>query len=470
MKTLLLNLPNREKVIRRARCSYRAFGFCYPPLELLYLGGILKKWKHSNPVLLDAIAEKLCLQSVLRLIKKERFDLIVCILGFEHIDDDIQCIKAIKKHLPASKIIGIGYLSTILPEEVLKISHIDILLLGEPEVTFSELYDRLASSLDIKDLKGVAYKKDGKIIVNDRRERIKNLDMLPFPPRELLKSFSLYNGLFTPRPFTTVLTSRGCKHGCSYCVQPYSIGISIRSVENIIEEIKELYFNFGVKCIRFTDDNFFASKQRIRELCSHLIDDDIKISWVALARIDDLDKDLCRLMKKAGCIRLDLGVESGSNRVLQYLNKGYNVDAIKKQVAMISSVGIQTNAKFIVGGEHEKDEDFEATLKLAKTLPFDFVEAMQIRFYPGTPLFDMQKKDIKFNLLPYHSAVKGYDSSKALSRERKFFLHCYCSMRHFKKLALLFVRYPLVFLTIAIQMFCYIINPYLLNTKRKDFA
>jgi len=470
MKTLLLNLPNKEKVIRRARCSYRAFGFCYPPLELLYLGGILKKWKQANPVLLDAIAEKLQLQSVLHFIKKGEFDLIVCILSFEHIDDDIQSINIIKKHFPVSKVISIGYLSTILPEEMLKASCIDILLLGEPEITFSELYDRLCSSSSIEDVKGIAYKKNGKIIVNKRRERIKNLDMLPFPPRELLKSSLLYNGLFTRRPFATILTSRGCKHSCNYCVQPYGTGTSIRSVRNIVEEIRELYFDFGIRCIRFTDDNFFASKQHVKQLCRQLIDEDIKISWVALARIDDLDKDLCVLMKKAGCIRLDLGVESGSNRVLRYLNKGYDVDTIKKQVYMINDVGIQTSAKFIVGGEHEKDEDFEDTLKLAKTLPFDFVEAMQIRFYPGTPLFNTKKKDIEFNLLPYRSAVVGYDLSKALSRERKFFLHCYCSKRQLKKLVVIFVKHPIAFLTIAIQMFCFIVSPYLLNTKRKDFA
>lgn len=469
MRVLLLNLPNKEKIIRRARCSYKAFGFCYPPIELLYLSGILKYWNKEDFVIIDAIAENKSVDYILDYVKKESFDIIVFIASFEYIDQDLQVVELLRETLPKCTIICFGYFPTIYAEEILRCSSVDIILMGEPEISFSEVCDNLRDAVDLENTDGIAFRKNGRIKINKLRNRIKDLDILPFPPRELLNN-ALYCEPFAPRPFTTIVTSRGCRYKCKHCIQPYGPSVSIRSAASVINEIIMLFSNFGTKCIRFCDDDFFVSRERVINICRILIKERIKISWICLARVDDIDRELCDIMREAGCIRLDIGIESGSDRMLQYFKKGYSVDIIKKQIKIIRNSGIQVSAKFIIGGNYEEDDDFERTLELIKNLPFNFVEASMLRLYPGTPLFADSKTNIRFNIFPYENLLVGHNVKKDLEKEKKFFKSYYFNLVIIWRLIKLYFSFPRDFLLISIKLLFYIIDPFYVNRSRKDFS
>ena len=184
MKVLLLNIPNKESIVRRMRCSYRSFGFYYPPIELLYLGGILREWKNERPILLDAIAERKKDKEVLKVVKKNAFDIIVCILGFECIDQDMHFLDRVSAASPRSKIICFGYYASIFPVEIMKSCNVDVVIVGEPEITFSQVYDKLQAGEDLSGVEGIAYRDSGRIQETGKRGRI-DFNELPLPLRDV---------------------------------------------------------------------------------------------------------------------------------------------------------------------------------------------------------------------------------------------------------------------------------------------
>lgn len=187
MKTLLLNLPYKNKIIRRFRCSYNSPGFLFPPLELLSLGGIVKEWKGDSVELLDAVAESISIEQCIERITEYDPTIIVTITGLEHFQNDVEAIQRIKETLPHIKILCMGYYPTIFSKEILEKTSIDFLLLNEPELSFSKLYDCLKAGTKTDEIDGIAFKKGSSITINNYTSRIDDLDGLPYPMHSLLK-------------------------------------------------------------------------------------------------------------------------------------------------------------------------------------------------------------------------------------------------------------------------------------------
>lgn len=442
MKTLLLNLPNKDtseyktdkkettkyktdKIMRRYMCSYNAPNFLFPPQELISLGGIIIEWKKENPGLIDAIAEELDLKTTIKKIKEFNPDVLVTIAGFECFEDDMFAIKEIKKSIPKLKIICFGHYPTIFAKEILSKTEIDIILLGEPDITFSELYDKLNRKKSYKRLRGIVYKTKGKIIINKLRDRIKNLDELPFPAYSLLKR-ELYNEPFLRKPFTTLQTTRGCPFMCNYCVKTYGREVAVQSAESIFKYIKRLISEHEITNFRFMDDTFIIDKERIIKLCKLIIDNKLKIKWTALSRVDVLDQDVLWYMKKAGCKRLYIGIESGSQRILDYYHKGYKVTDIKKKIDLIKKSRIEAIGFFMVGAPKETIVDLEKSINLAKKLNLDYAIISKLIVYPGTPLYEKLKDKIDFSLFPYKNEFKnGLKNEEYKKWEKKFYEEFY---------------------------------------------
>ena len=306
MKSALLNLPYPERIIRRYTCTYHAPNFLFPPLELMYLGGIIKEWKKDDRILVDAIAEGLNLDKVVNRLKDYQPEFLVFMTGIETFNSDMQMIANIKSNLPALKIASVGYLPSIFPKEILENNPaIDYIIMDEPEISFSELYDYLKDRRGLNDLSGIAYRDDGKISIGRKRERIKDLDGLPFPDRSLIRQ-ELYNEFLLKRPFTTIQTSRGCPFECTFCIRTYGREIVHRSVENILREIEEVILKYKIKTIRFMDDIFCLNKEKVTRLCESILEKGFKFQWTALSRIGTLDNEVLSLMKRAGLKRLYL--------------------------------------------------------------------------------------------------------------------------------------------------------------------
>ena len=320
----------------------------------------VKRYASNNPII----------SSIQTLLKEHQCR----ILGF-HIDsENLWTIRRIllnlKNSIPDLFIIIGGPQVTGDAELALKrIPYADCAVIGEGEITFTELVKEIKSdSLNLETIKGIGYIVDGEYRYTGSRKIHKDLDIFPFPRR---KNYSLDPDLI----FNNISTGRGCVGNCTFCFEgtKKDNSLRLRSTDSVIEEIDYIIENLdGLRCFAFLDDTFIITPQRTETICNHLIDKyDGKIGWFCEARVDILIKNLhlLPLMKRAGLIRIQLGGESGNQRVLDAYNKHMQVEQLITVVKEIYKVGIPSvYINFIIGGALETLETFNDTIELAKHL------------------------------------------------------------------------------------------------------
>ncbi|MFA6451415.1 MAG: radical SAM protein, partial [bacterium] len=322
MKTAFVNLPYPIPIVRRYRCSYNAPTFLLPPIELMYLEAVARKWNNQKTIVIDAVAEGLNGDQVLDKLKSFGPDLIATITGVESVNTDMAEIRRLKLAMPDVRIVMMGHLVTVFPEEYLNDGIADYIIASEPEETFSELCKKLDSGNSTEKMPGLFSFPEGRLSVGPPRLRMENIDSLPFPDRTLIDN-SRYGEPFCKKPFTTMLSSRGCPFNCVYCISTYGDKMSFRSPENILEEIK-IIAGSGIRALRFLDDTFNVRTKRVAEICELIISSGIRLEWTCLSRPDTIDPEVLPLMRRAGCIRLYMGIESGSQKMLDLYRRGYD--------------------------------------------------------------------------------------------------------------------------------------------------
>jgi len=363
------------------------------PLGLAYLAASLEE--NNIPVeVIDAWAERLDIKSLRkRILILDPADLIGITVMSPTYTDSINTIRLVKESCPESKIIIGGTHPSSLPDECMRqIPEIDFAVAGEGD----NLIVKLAKALDDKTqdlsyIKGLFYRDNNKIIGSDKTEPIKDLDSLPFPARHLFPSTSRYR---THPPYrlynsyATMITSRGCPFRCSYCTKSVS-GQNFRyqSPRRIIEEIKLLVDKYKIKQIHFYDDNFTINIKHIEEICDAIIQNNIKVLWSCVTRVDLVNEGLLKKMKQAGCWLISYGVESGNQKILDSVRKGYSIDQIKEVFFLTKKVGIRTLGYFMAGFPGETEETLDDTVKLSLFLDPDFVSWSITALYPGSDLY-----------------------------------------------------------------------------------
>ena len=442
MKTVFVNLPFLKRLVRRYTCSYYAPNFLFPPLELMYLAAIVERQKKDTAMIIDAIAEGLTLREVIERCRLFQPDLFVFMTGLETFSSDLEAAEKVKLALPYAKTVCLGYLPTQFPGEILKnVPFIDFIIMDEPEMPFSSLYDKLKDKESVRALSGIAGRADGQIDIGPKAERIKDPDILPFPARHLVKNH-FYHEFFSSRPFTTIQASRGCPSLCTYCIRTFGQKVGFRSLTNILEEIKEAMVNSGIKTFRFIDDNFCMDKSRVREFCELILSNKIKFQWACLSRVDSLDQELLTLMKRAGCFRIYFGIETFSKRVLDIYQKGYHPDRIFPLVTMVKKANIEAAGFFMIGGI-QTEEEFERDIRLAKKTALDYITAEKVIPYPGTPLFEQMKDEIDFQLFPYKNRLKdAQEEIKIFQWEKEFYSKFYIRPGYMLRMLMRSLRFP----------------------------
>lgn len=461
MKALILNLPNENSIVRRFICSMNSPGFLFPPLELSYLAAIAENTPGCKVYFIDAIASRLNEKDVSKKILEINPDIVMTILGYEHCGKDIDVINNIFNENKKAKIIVMGYLPTVYPREMLGMSKIDIIIRNEPEDTFKELlanYPHITSD-DIEKINGITFKKeDGEIITTPDRERIYNLDMLPFPARHLW-DIDKYSEPFFGKPFTTIQTARGCPYKCSFCTRTYGNRYTFRSVGNILKEIKECVSVYKIKNFRFIDDTFPINKKRTLELCKKIIDENLFINWVCLTRIDLMDRERLELMKRSGCKRVYIGIESGSNNILKYYKKGYSKEDIIPAINRAKGIGLEVVGYFVIGSLKETESDFQETLEIAKKCKLDLVSCARMAPYPGTDIFVERMGEIEFSINPFVCRYKSEEYEKELEEKvRTFYKQVYLNPSFILRVIKWFMKYPLQSISGSIIFFKYLLG------------
>jgi anaerobic magnesium-protoporphyrin IX monomethyl ester cyclase len=302
-------------------------------------------------------------------------------------------IKIIKKNNPKTKII-IGNSLAVAGDLLMK-NGADIIVYGEGEEAIQEIVLALESKLSLNKIKGISY--NGKR--NPSRECAKNLDIFPFPAYDL---FPTEKYLKTPiddataNPDMNMVVSRGCPYNCGYCYKNFGNKYRIRSVKNVIDEIKLLVNKYGIRAIAFVDDNFGINKIWLEEFCKKV--KYLNLEWGCMTRVDSpiLNKETLRKMKEAGCKSIGFGLESASQEILDKMNKGIKVKQIENAIKIVRNSGIRGDGSWMFGYPGE-------TIKTAKeTINFCYKNNLPLWWgfttpYPETPLWEWAIKNKKIN-------------------------------------------------------------------------
>jgi len=241
------------------------------------------------------------------------------------------------------------------------------------------------------------------------RPYIKNIDELP-PPARYLMNMDFYlrtkdrlpqTYLYFVPPDTktaSILTSRGCPHRCIFCHNTWrGIPFRLHSAERIISEIEQLISSYGIRALFFVDDNLFADVPRLRKLCELIKINRFNIIWGANARVDNIDIETLKVAKQAGCRQVTFGFESGSQRILDVLNKGTTVEQNRKAVKLCNRAGIIPQGTVMIGNPTETIEDIRATQEFIRKSKIESLGVCIATPYPGT---DLWKWCVENRLIP----------------------------------------------------------------------
>ena len=309
------------------------------------------------------------------------------IVGFSvitspNIEAAIAQSKEFKRIIPGVKVVWGGVHPSILPEQTLREPYIDYVAIGAGEYTLLELVQCLGNGhMKLEEIKGLAYKKDGQIFINEPRPFIKNLDELPDPAWHLVDAKKYSN--------ITLCTGRGCPFRCAFCynIAFYKRHTSTFTGERVIAQIEYLKKRYGTKHITFFEDNFTGNRRRLHEFCNLVIRRKLKIKWDCDSRAD-LDEEDIALMAKAGCVSVGLGIETGSQKMLDFIQKDITIEEMEKTFWLLVKYKIRPLIYIIYGLPTETVEDFKMSLALLDRL--DKPPYMYHRFVPcpGSILLD----------------------------------------------------------------------------------
>jgi radical SAM superfamily enzyme YgiQ (UPF0313 family) len=356
---------------------------------LLEIATYLKYNGFENVGIIDGEIEKIPFKELLEKVINIQPAIALIQATTPTINDDLVFASLIKKGTTKTKIIISGLHGTVFADSLLNRPFIDYVVLGEPEETIPELLDFvLEGQGDISNLKGVAYRLGGSIFVNERRPQRGSYDYPVLPDRSLLKNHDYIMPL-TGKPFSVIKVSRGCDYACSFCTSSvyYGRGWRGRSPANIIEEIKDVKINYGIDNFLFLADTFNANQEFVDSLCSMIVDEKLGINWVSNCRPDLVQEESVRLMSKAGCMLVSLGIESHDAEVLKANKKNLTSGSVEKCLKIFNKYGILTYGYYIFGLEKENKKTALRTIFRSSKSDLDFAAFYSLTPYPGTEYF-----------------------------------------------------------------------------------
>jgi anaerobic magnesium-protoporphyrin IX monomethyl ester cyclase len=322
------------------------------------------------------------------------------LIGFTTVTLTANTVKRLaagmRSALPGALLAAGGPHPSALPGDMLP--DVDLAVRGEGETTFHELLRRVAAGADWRDVPGVSHLDGGKLVDNPQPPLIEDIDGIPFPARDLLPMDRYqhhYPYKTRNKNFTTFFTSRGCPFHCAFCSQHVIWGgrVRFRSLDNTFAEIDSLVSGFDPSFFFFYDDTFSLKRERVVEFSNRLIRGGYNFNWSCLTRADCLDDDLIALMKKAGCIEFQIGIESGNNSVLNSIHKKVKLDTLSDTFKLIKKHKMRTKGFFILGHFEDTKESMRDTVDTALALDPSWVFFSTLVPLPGSELYDTAVKN-----------------------------------------------------------------------------
>jgi len=386
MPSVLLVNPNYQQHI--SAVAQTTVG---PPLGLGYLAASLEE-QGNRVEILDANAESLSLKSTVERIREARPDLVGLTAVTPTIELCHEIARGVKASLPGKKCVVGGSHPSALPRRTLAaFPSFDCLVKGEGERTLVEIVERLQDWDALEEVQGLCFRRsNGQIVEKEGRPPATDLDGLPPPARHLLPNH-LYRNPESDR-FTGVIAMRGCPGTCGYCSvhNVFGRGIRQRTPEKVAEEVAECHQRFGARFLSFMDDTFSWDREWVLSLCREMEKRSIPnhLKWICLTRVDTVDRDLLGIMKRAGCHRVEFGIESGSQRILDCMNKRIRVEQIREAFRAARDIGLSTFGFVMLNFPGEDRTSLRETRRLVLDVDPDFIQVSFATPYPGTRLYD----------------------------------------------------------------------------------
>jgi magnesium-protoporphyrin IX monomethyl ester (oxidative) cyclase len=388
-----------------------------PPLGIAYLGAFVRDMVDIK--LMDALIEapynRKNINENMELVGLSYDDIIARVREYEPDLVGFSCVfsgqfasikelaSRIKKEIdPETVLVAGGTHPSFLPERSLNQTELDYIVIGEGELTFRDLILAHNKGHGIEDIDGLAYRNGDAIKVNPRVNLVENLDDLPFPARDLLPMEKYFKvnipmGLhWMKKPNTPIITSRGCPCKCAFCSSTLHWGkrYRCRSPENVLSEIEHLKDTYGVRELKFQDDNLTMPRKRARAIFQGMVDRGLAMPWntpngVAIWTLDD---DMLKLMRQSGCYELTLAVESGDPWVLKNIvKKPLKLEKAMEVSRLARKNKIVTMGYFVIGFPGEKMENIHNTLQFMKDLYLDYTAVFIYNPLPGSELWQVCK-------------------------------------------------------------------------------
>jgi anaerobic magnesium-protoporphyrin IX monomethyl ester cyclase len=360
-----------------------------PPLGLAYLAGALREAGYSRLRILDANISRDQGADIERALALDPPDIVGLSLTTPLFKTALDLTRTIKGRRPRTKVILGGVHPTLFPGDVAGQESVDCVVFGEGERTVVELMRRIENGGEPDDIPGVAFRKNGRVVVNPGRPLIANLDDLPWPAYDLLPIRKYSNPQASHAPLGMMLTSRGCPFQCIFCDNHIVLGKRYRaySAPRMIEELRILVQRFGVKEIMFKESDFTLDRERVRSFCELLLREPKRVFWSCNGHIGRMDSAMLRDMRRAGCRLIQYGVESGEQRILDILKKGTTVAQIVETFRLTRQAGIKAVANFMIGNPGDTRQTIARTIRLAKSIGADFANIQFCAPFPGTELY-----------------------------------------------------------------------------------
>jgi len=366
----------------------------YPSLGPLYIAATLKQ-NNIDVHLIEARTENLSYDKVIEEVKKEDPDFVGITVITSRISNALYLSAKVKEINPDIKVILGGPHINFEHKTVITNTSVDFCVRGEGEITVLHLITCVSNGGNLRDIRGITFKaKNNEVIITPDRPFIQDLDILPFPDRELLHS-PAYKGTWTEgEAFSPMLATRGCPFLCQFCAAPTIWGRlqRRRSVVNVLDELEEIYNKFGVRYIRFVDDLLVVNQKWAIELCRGMIKRGLNdLSWACDGRVGVMSEELLEELKKANCKVIFYGIEFGNQRILDLSKKGINVTQVKETIEMTLKAEISSYGYFMMGYPTETVETVEDTINLATELGLEYgmdsAGFSIVTPFPGTELY-----------------------------------------------------------------------------------
>ncbi len=391
MKILLVNPPLKEEE-RKNPVIGTLFANAMP-LGLGYVAAVLLQ-NGLDVQIVDAAAERKTPADIVERIQRDGIDVVGIGATTYSYFDAIDVGRAIKAYagdrIPV--VLGGPHISAI-PSHAMDCEAFDYGVLGEGEYTFLELVQTLARGGDPAAIPGIVYRRDDDLVFSPKRPVVMDLDTIPFPARHLFKTH-LYASLPTDvryLPKFTQIPTRGCPFQCNFCDSAAVTGKKYRapSPKYLVDEMEHMKKDFGVREVAFAATTFTVSHKKTDLFLDELMDRRLHMAWTASTRVDVVDFEMLKKMKKAGCWSIRMGIESGNDDVLKFIQRGMTTEEVRRVVNWADEAGMQIKAFFIIGHLPDTPATIKQSIDFACSLPLDDVTVQINTPLPNTPSFKM---------------------------------------------------------------------------------